>query len=138
MNTGHEGSLTTIHANTPRDAISRIETMVSMGGLEIPMRVIRQQIASAINIFVQASRLLDGTRRITSIAEIAGMEGEVITMQEIYKFKQETIDSDGNVHGAYVAAGVRPKCMAKLEATGIRISPDVFQPGVKMRIGEGS
>ncbi|MEW6235496.1 MAG: CpaF family protein [Candidatus Omnitrophota bacterium] len=138
MNTGHEGSLTTIHANTPRDAMSRIETMVSMGGLEIPMRVIRQQIASAINIIVQASRLLDGTRRITSIAEIAGMEGEVITMQEIYKFKQETIDSEGNVHGAYVAAGVRPKCMAKLEAAGIRISPDVFQPGVKMRIGEGS
>ena len=135
MNTGHEGSLTTVHANAPRDAVSRIETMVSMGGLDIPMRVIRQQISSAIDIIVQASRLMDGTRRVTSISEVVGMEGEIITMQEIYQFKQETIDSQGKVHGSYVATGVRPKCAGRLESAGIRISPDLFRPGVKKRVG---
>jgi len=136
MNTGHEGSLTTIHANSPRDGLSRIEMMVSMSGVEIPIRVVRQQIASAINIIIQVSRLIDGKRRVTSVAEIAGMEGEVITMQEIFQFKQETVTRDGHVLGSFVATGVRPRFMTRLEAAGIRLSPELFQPGVKMRIEE--
>ncbi len=138
MNTGHEGSLTTIHANTPRDAISRIETMVTMSGFDLPMRVIRQQISSAINIIVQANRLMDGTRRVISISEIVGMEGDIITMQEIFQFKQEDVDSDGRVHGAFISAGIRPRCLTRIESAGIRLSPDLFRPGVKMRVGEKS
>ncbi len=138
MNTGHEGSLTTIHANTPRDALSRIETMVSMSGLEIPIRVVRQQIGSAINLIIQASRLMDGRRRVTSISEVVGMEGEIITMQEIFQFRQENVDAEGNVHGSYVASGIRPRCMAKLEAAGIRLSPELFRPGAKVRVGAPS
>jgi pilus assembly protein CpaF len=136
MNTGHEGSLTTIHANSPRDAVSRLETMVSMSGFEIPVRVVRQQISSALSLIVQASRLMDGKRRILSISEIVGMEGEVVTMQEIFHFRQETVDADGRVHGSFLATGIRPRCMTRLEGAGIHLSPDLFQPGVKVRIGE--
>ncbi len=136
MNTGHEGSLTTIHANTPRDAMSRVETMVSMSGIELPLRVVRQQISSAVHLIVQTTRMTDGTRKLLAISEIVGMEGEVVTMQEILKFKQESVDSEGKVHGAYVSTGVRPRCMNRLEAAGIRISPDVFKPGVKLRVGD--
>ncbi|RJP33492.1 MAG: CpaF family protein [Candidatus Omnitrophota bacterium] len=135
MNTGHEGSLTTIHANTPRDGLSRIEMMVSMSGIEIPVRVVRQQISSAIDLIVQASRLIDGSRRITSIAEVVGMEGEVVTMQEIFKFKQDTVDAKGKVHGAFIATGVRPKAMTRIEAAGIRLSAELFYPGEKLRVG---
>ena len=135
MNTGHEGSLTTIHANTPRDALSRIEMMVSMSGLEIPVRVVRQQISSAVDLIIQASRLIDGKRRVTSITEIVGMEGEIVTMQEIFQFRQETVTKEGQVLGAFVASGVRPRCMSRLEAAGIRLAPDLFRPGEKMRIG---
>ena len=136
MNTGHEGSLTTIHANTPRDGLSRIEMMVAMGGLDIPVRVVRQQIASAVNLIVQASRLIDGTRRITRISELVGMEGEVITMQDIFTFEQKTVDSEGRVHGAFQATGVRPRCIKRLEAAGVRLSPSVFEPGDKMVVGD--
>ncbi len=136
MNTGHEGSLTTIHANNPRDGLSRIEMMVSMSGLEIPVRVVRQQISSAVDIIVQGSRLIDGTRRITSISEIVGMEGDVVTMQEIFQFKQETVDPKGKVHGAFVATGVRPKAMARMDAAGVRLSPEIFYPGEKLRVGD--
>lgn len=135
MNTGHEGSLTTIHANSPRDGLSRIEMMVTMSGIEIPMKAIRQQISSAINIIVQNNRLIDGKRRVISISEIVGMEGDVVTMQEIFAFKQENVDSEGNVIGSFVSTGIRPKCMSKLESAGIRLSPDIFRPGVKLRVG---
>lgn len=136
MNTGHEGSLTTIHANTPRDSLSRIETMVSMSGLEIPLRVVRQQISAAVHLIVQANRLIDGTRRVLSISEIVGMEGEIITMQEIMLFKQENVDAEGNVLGAFMSTGIRPKCMARLEAAGVRLSPDIFRPNAKLRVGD--
>ncbi len=135
MNTGHEGSLTTIHANTPRDAMSRIEMMVTMSGLEIPIRSVRQQISSAIDLIVQANRLIDGKRRIISISELVGMEGEVITMQEIFKFEQENVDQNGDVMGSFSATGVRPKCLTRLETAGVRLPPDLFHPGVRMRIG---
>ena len=135
MNTGHEGSLTTIHANTPRDALGRIEMMVSMGGFELPLKVVRQQIASALDLVVQASRLIDGKRRLLSISEVVGMEGDIITMQEIFQFRQETIDSDGSVIGSFVTSGIRPHCMKRFDASGIRLSPDIFQPGVKMHVG---
>lgn len=134
MNTGHEGSLTTVHANTPRDAVGRLETMVSMSGVELPLKVVRQQISSAIHLVIQASRLIDGTRRVTSISEIVGMEGEIVTMQEIFQFRQDTVDKDGRVLGAFVASGIRPRSVSKLEAAGIRLSPDLFLPGEKARI----
>jgi pilus assembly protein CpaF len=135
MNTGHEGSLTTIHANTPRDGISRIEMMVTMSGVEIPMKAIRQQISSAVHLIVQNNRLIDGTRRVLSISEVVGMEGEIITMQEIFAFKQENVDADGKVIGSFVSTGIRPKCLTKLESAGIRLSPDVFRAGPIMRVG---
>ena len=135
MNTGHEGSLTTVHANNPRDALGRIEMMVSMGGFDLPLKVVRQQIASALDLVVQASRLIDGKRRLISISEVVGMEGDIITMQEIFQFRQETIDSEGSVIGSFVTTGIRPHCMKRFDASGIRLSPDIFQPGVKMRVG---
>lgn len=138
MNTGHEGSLTTIHANTPRDAMSRIEMMVTMSGLEIPIRSVRQQMSSAIDLIVQQTRLVDGKRRVISISEVVGMEGEVVTMQEIFKFQQEDVDSEGNVIGSFLATGVRPRCMERLERTGIHLSSGIFNPGVRLRIGERS
>jgi pilus assembly protein CpaF len=128
MNTGHEGSLTTIHANTPRDALSRLENMVGMANLNFPNRAARQQIASAITVVVQSLRLIDGKRKITSIQEITGMEGEVITMQEIFAFKQTGIGSSGDVEGYFQATGVRPKFMDRLHAFGVRLSDEMFDP----------
>jgi pilus assembly protein CpaF len=128
MNTGHEGSLTTIHANTPRDALSRLENMIGMANLNLPNRAARQQIASAITVVVQSLRLIDGKRKITSIQEITGMEGEVITMQEIFTFKQTGIGLSGEVEGYFQATGVRPKFMDRLHAFGVRLSDDMFDP----------
>ena len=127
MNTGHEGSLTTIHANTPRDALSRIETMVSMANLNIPARAVRQQIASAIHAVVQVSRLSDGTRKVTSIAELAGMEGEVVTMQELFIFERVGLTEDGKVKGRFKPTGVRPKFSDRLAAAGLRLSASMFE-----------
>lgn len=138
MNTGHEGSLTTIHANNPRDAMSRIEMMVSLSGVEIPVKVVRQQIASAVDIIVQVSRLIDGKRRVLSIAEITGMEGDVISMQEIFQFQQENVDGQGNVLGSFSAGGVRPQCMARFEASGIHLPPHLFEPRVMKKVGGNS
>ncbi|MBI1390665.1 MAG: ATP-binding cassette domain-containing protein [bacterium] len=135
MNTGHEGSLTTIHANTPRDGLSRIEMMVSMSGLDIPVRVVRQQISSAVDLIIQASRLTDGRRRVMKISEVVGMEGEVITMQDIFEFEQRGVDENGGVHGAFKSTGVRPRCMKRFEAAGLRLSPSLFLAGDKMRVG---
>jgi pilus assembly protein CpaF len=128
MNTGHEGSLTTIHANTPRDALSRLENMIGMANLNLPHRAARQQIASAITVVIQGLRLIDGKRKITSIQEITGMEGEVITMQEIFAFKQTGVGTSGEVEGYFHATGVRPKFMDRLHAFGVRLSDDMFDP----------
>ena len=126
MNTGHDGSMTTLHANTPRDALSRLETMVAMADLNLPDRAVRSQIASAIDIVVQVSRLSDGSRRVKQIAEIVGMEGEVITMQDIFMFEQTGVDDDGRVLGRLRPTGIRPRCMERLQAHGFAMGADAF------------
>jgi pilus assembly protein CpaF len=126
MNTGHEGSLTTVHANTPRDALSRVETMVSMANLNIPDRAVRQQIASAIHAVIQVTRMTDGTRKVTSISEITGMEGEVVCMQEIFRFERRGISDTGKVRGAFKASGIRPKFAERLLALGFRLPALLF------------
>jgi pilus assembly protein CpaF len=126
MNTGHEGSLTTIHANTPRDALSRLETMIAMAELNLPDRAVRQQIASAINLIVQVSRLPDGTRRVTAISEVTGMEGPVITTQDLFVFERQGYDDKNRVRGVFRPIGIRPKFTEKLESYGIRFDPDMF------------
>ena len=125
MNTGHDGSLTTLHANSPRDALSRLETMVMYAGVELPERNIKSQIASAINIIVQASRLSDGTRKVTQVTEITGMEGNVIAMQDIFKWEQTGMNFD-SVVGTHVSTGIRPKFLEKCRVKGIEINPDYF------------
>ncbi|MFB9353453.1 ATPase, T2SS/T4P/T4SS family [Sneathiella chinensis] len=132
MNTGHEGSMTTIHANSPRDALSRLENMVSMAEMNLPLHVVRAQVASAIDVVVQLSRLSDGSRRITSLQEITGMEGDVISMHEIFRFHRVSTDEDGNIHGYYVATGIRPKFCENLDAMGINLSTDIFKPNKRL------
>jgi pilus assembly protein CpaF len=128
MNTGHEGSMTTIHANTPRDALSRLENMIGMANLNLPHKAARQQIASAITVVVQVLRLIDGRRKVTSIQEITGMEGEVITMQELFGFKQTGLGANGEVLGYFQASGVRPKFAERLRAFGVVLPDDMFDP----------
>ncbi len=128
MNTGHEGSMATIHANTPRDAITRLENMISMAAANLPSKAIRQQISSAISVVVQVSRLIDGKRKVTSIQEITGMEGDVITMQEIFSFKQTGVGESGAVVGYFSASGIRPHFLERLKSFGIGISSAVFEP----------
>jgi pilus assembly protein CpaF len=128
MNTGHDGSLTTVHANTPRDALIRLETMVAMANLEIPSEFIRKYISSAINVLVQVARLGDGRRKLISLQEITGMEGNVITMQEIFSFQQTQIDTEGNVKGRFKFHGVRPKFIEKFKMAGIPVSQNLFDP----------
>ncbi len=125
MNTGHDGSLTTIHANTPRDALARLETMIQMTGMRLSDRAMRQQVASALDLVIQAARLSDGTRRVTSISEITGMEGETITMQEIFHFERKGVDKDGKVIGRYRPTGVRPRFAERLKQYGMQL-PRVF------------
>src|SRR6266404_5815327 len=133
MNTGHDGSLTTIHANTPRDALTSIETMIAMGATNLPEKAMRQQIASAIQLVVQQTRLSDGSRKITSISEITGMEGDVITMQEIFVFEKMGVTQDGKVIGRFRATGVRPKCCERLKMSGIHIPADMFEGVTEVR-----
>ncbi|MBQ5964570.1 CpaF family protein [Massilia sp. ZL223] len=128
MNTGHEGSLATIHSNTPRDALSRLENMVSMAGVSLSARAIRQQIVSAVTVVVQASRLTDGTRKVVSIQEITGMEGDIISMQEIYRFEQRGVDAEGKVLGHFCATGVRPRFADRLRLFGVPVPEDAFDP----------
>lgn len=135
MNTGHDGSLTTLHANTPRDAISRMETMCLMAGMDLPVRVIREQIASAIDMIIQQSRLKDGTRKVTSITEIAGMEGETVVMTDIFKFQQTGIDPEGKVIGELKPTGIRPLFMPRLEAAGFKLGPEVFGADLSSMLG---
>jgi pilus assembly protein CpaF len=133
MNTGHDGSLTTVHANTPRDALSRIETMIAMGATNLPERAMRQQIASAIQLVVQQTRLSDGSRKVTSISEVTGMEGDIITMQEIFMFEKMGVTQDGKVIGRFKATGVRPKCCERLKAAGIHLPADMFEGVTEVR-----
>jgi pilus assembly protein CpaF len=133
MNTGHDGSLTTVHANSARDALSRIETMIAMGATNLPERAMRQQIAAAIQIVVQQTRMSDGTRKVTSISEITGMEGEIITMQEIFVFERTGISQEGKVLGRFRATGVRPKACERLKASGINLPAAMFEGGLEIR-----
>jgi pilus assembly protein CpaF len=126
MNTGHDGSLTTVHSNSPRDALSRMETLVLMAGLDLPLKVVRQQISSAIDLIVQQTRLKDGQRKITAITEVAGMEGDLVVLTDVFKFNQTGMDADGKVLGELRATGIRPNFMPRLEAAGLKLSADVF------------
>lgn len=128
MNTGHDGSLTTGHANTPRDIISRLETMVLMSGIDFPIKAIREQISSAIDIIVQQGRLQDGSRKITHITEVIGMEGDVISLQDIFVFDKTGLDNQGKVTGKHRGTGVKPKCVERLASMGIVLAPDFFMP----------
>src|SRR5688572_10920799 len=132
MNTGHDGSMTTAHANTPRDAISRIETMCLMAGMDLPVRAIREQISSAVDLIVQQERMRDGTRKVTTVTEVSGMEGDVITMTDIFTFEQSGVEN-GQVVGRLRPTGLRPKFMDKIEATGIHLPPSIFGIGERRR-----
>lgn len=131
MNTGHDGSMTTVHANTPRDVISRLETMVLMSGMDLPARAIREQIAAAVDVIVQEARLSDGSRRITKITEVLGLEGNQIVMQDIFEFKQTRIDNEGKVHGFFTATGSVPTFLENLTARGLTIDHAIFTPSAE-------
>jgi pilus assembly protein CpaF len=126
MNTGHEGSLATIHANTPRDAMARLETMILFAGTNLPNRATREQISSAIDVIIQVTRMADGSRRITSITELTGMEGEIITMQELFRYHRRGIAADGTVIGGFEATGVRPTFADRLRLAGAELPSDLF------------
>ncbi len=126
MNTGHDGSLTTLHANSPRDALSRLETMVLMAGVELPLKVVRQQVSSAVDLIVQQTRLKDGSRKITAISEVAGMEGDTIVLTDIFKFEQTGVTENGKVIGELRATGIRPMFSPRLEAAGFKLSAAIF------------
>ena len=136
MNTGHDGSLTTVHANSPRDALSRLETMMSMAGLEIPDKAIRQQVAAAVHIVIQLQRLSDGSRRLTSLQEVTGMESDTVSMQEIFKFTQTGVDQRGKVQGEFGPTGIRPRCADRIKAHGIELSGSLF--GIGADVGRRS
>ena len=128
MNTGHEGSMTTVHANSPRDAVRRLEQMVSMAGMAIAPAGVRSQIASAIRLLIQLQRLPDGRRRVMSVGEITGMEGDVVQMQEIYRFQKEHTDEKGNIQGSFRATGIRPTFLEDLKHMGLHLSASHFDP----------
>lgn len=126
MNTGHDGSLTTVHSNSPRDALSRMETLVLMAGLDLPLKVVRQQISSAIDVIVQQTRLKDGQRKVTAITEVAGMEGDLVVLTDVFKFVQTGVDPDGKVIGELKPTGIRPNFMPRLEAAGLKLGAEIF------------
>ena len=132
MNTGHDGSLTTLHANSTRDSVQRAETMVMMSGFDLPVKAIRQQFASAIHLIVQAQRLTGGPRKITGVTEVTGMEGDVVTMQDIFAFEQQGLDNNGRAYGRIVATGIRPTFLDRLKVSGCEISPSLFERQVLM------
>ncbi len=133
MNTGHDGSLTTTHANTPRDAVARMETMIMMAGFELPIKAMRQQIASAVDLIIQANRLQGGARRVTHITEIVGMEQDTVVMQDIYRYNQVGIDETGTARGQFISTGIRPTFMDKLESAGVRLPASAFRERVMMQ-----
>jgi pilus assembly protein CpaF len=126
MNTGHDGSMTTVHANTPKDAVSRVETMCMMAGMDLPQRAIREQIASAVEVFVQASRLKDGSRKVIAVTEVQGMEGDVVVLRDIFEFQQKGLDEKGKIIGDLRPTGVRPRFIEKFESLNIFLPPDIF------------
>ena len=128
MNTGHDGSLTTLHANSPRDAISRMETMVLMAGMDLPLKVVRQQISSAVDLIIQQTRLKDGSRKVTAITEVVGMEGDIVVLTDIFKFEQTSLGQDGKILGDLKATGIRPIFSPRLEAAGFKLGAEVFMP----------
>ncbi len=132
MNTGHDGSMTTVHANNPRDSLSRVEQMIGMSGIDMPQRAARAQISSALNVVLQVSRLSDGRRKVTSLSELTGMEGDTITMQEIFRFKKEGVDENQKVIGHFEATGIRPKFLLDAEAHGIKLPANLFRPELKI------
>jgi pilus assembly protein CpaF len=136
MNTGHDGSLTTVHANSPRDAIARLETMVLMGNVNLPEKAIRRQIVSAITLVLQVARFNDGTRRLTHITEITGMEGEIVSMQDVFLFDKQGVTSEGRTLGTFTATGIRPRFEEKLKASGISLPANFFEPSVKYQRGQ--
>ncbi|MDE3077721.1 MAG: CpaF family protein, partial [Chloroflexota bacterium] len=129
MNTGHDGSLTSVHANSPRDALARVENMVLMAGLDLPAKAIREQIASAINLVIHLARLRDGSRRVTHVSEIVGMEGQMVTMQDVFTFQTQGLDEHGRVVGKVRPTGLRPKFAERFEQYGIRLPPQIFEAG---------
>jgi pilus assembly protein CpaF len=131
MNTGHDGSMTTVHANTARDALSRVEQMIGMSGVDIPARSARAQIATAINVVIQVARLSDGRRKLIGLAELTGMEGDIITMQDIFRFRQTGIGADGVVQGRFEATGIRPRFLDHAMSHGVSLSADLFRPDAK-------
>jgi pilus assembly protein CpaF len=128
MNTGHDGSLTTIHANNPRECLQRLEMMVLMAGVDLPVKAIRQQVSSAINVLIQARRLADGTRKVLKVTEVTGMEADTVVIQDIFEFVQTGINTSGIVEGHFRATGVRPHFMDRLTAAGLHINEDMFLP----------
>jgi pilus assembly protein CpaF len=135
MNTGHDGSLTTLHANTPRDALSRLETMVLMSGMDLPLKVVRQQISSAVDLIVQQTRLKDGARKVTAVTEVVGMEGDTVVMTDIFKFEQTGVGPGGKILGELKPTGIRPIFGPKLEAAGFKLSAEIFMPAGGMNLG---
>src|SRR5262249_19770605 len=133
MNTGHDGSIATAHSNSPRDTIARLETMTLMAGTDLPARAILEQIASAVNIIVHQSRFRDGSRKITHITEVQGMEGNVIVLQDVFRYDQTGMSDDGRVMGRHVPTGLRPRAMEKFRAEGIDLPPDIFRPPLEIR-----
>jgi pilus assembly protein CpaF len=136
MNTGHDGSLTTLHANTPRDALSRLETMVLMSGMDLPLKVVRQQIASAVDLIIQQTRLKDGSRKVTAITEVVGMEGDTVVMTDVFKFEQTGVGLNGKILGDLKATGIRPNFGPKLEAAGFKLGAEIFMPPGGMNLGQ--
>ncbi|HSK87333.1 MAG TPA: ATPase, T2SS/T4P/T4SS family, partial [Anaerolineales bacterium] len=128
MNTGHDGSLTTVHSNSPRDTLSRLETLVLMAGMDLPLKVVRQQISSAIDLIVQQARLKDGSRKVTAITEVVGMEGDTVVMTDVFKFEQTGVGEGGKILGELRPTGIRPNFSPRLEAAGFKLSGDIFMP----------
>jgi pilus assembly protein CpaF len=133
MNTGHDGSLTTVHANSARDALSRVETLVLMAGFDLPVRAIREQIAGALDLVVQVARLRDGSRRVVGVSEVVGMEGDIVTMQELVRYKQRGLDAQGSVIGDFEPCGVQPNCLVRFEELGISYDPVTFHLSPQQR-----
>jgi pilus assembly protein CpaF len=138
MNTGHDGSLTTIHANSPRDALARLETLVMMAGMDLPLKVVRQQIASAVDVIVQQTRLKDGSRKVTAITEVAGMEGDTVVLTDVFKFDQTGVSTEGKVLGELKPTGIRPLFSQQLEAAGFKLGADVFGASISNMLGKGN
>jgi len=137
MNTGHDGSLTTVHSNSPRDAIARLETLVLMAGMDLPLKVVRQQIASAVDLIVQQSRLTDGSRKVTAVTEIAGMEGDTVVLTDVFKFEQTGVSPDGKVIGDLKPTGIRPLFSPRLESAGFKLGAEVFGANISEMLGRG-